>query len=54
MTPAPGQQVCPVCRGLPCVFVSEVVVASSTLRVLGLVEEVAASRLEADEPVLSL
>jgi hypothetical protein len=44
--PIPEQQVCPVCRGLPFVFISEVVVGSLTLRVLGLEEEVATSHLE--------
>jgi hypothetical protein len=43
----PKQQVCPVCRGLPFAFIFEVVIASLTLHVLGLEEEVAASRLEA-------
>jgi hypothetical protein len=38
-----------LCRGLPFVFISEVVVVSLTLYILGLEEEVAASRLEVDE-----
>jgi hypothetical protein len=47
--PPPEQQVCPVCRGLPFVFISKVVVASLTFRILGLEEEVAASHLEVDD-----